>query len=137
MGQTAAEQQPEAEQGAQQETHHERQQQPLSSAAPPPPPPAPVQCSTDPVAAALRKIAVHIAQPRKFVKAAELLRQLFGQEGTLRHAEHGPLAFSALKASMRDPQQAHDPLLAREYSKLFMAASKHAEVRWERQCPPL
>ena len=86
------------------------------------------------MAAALRKIAAHISQPKKFVKAAELLRQLFSQEGTLRHAEHGPLVFSALKAAMRDPQQAHDPLLAREYSKLFTAASKHAEVRWERQC---
>lgn len=42
---------------------------------------------------------------------------------------HGPLLFSALKAAMAEPGRAADPLLAREYSKLFTAASKVAEVR--------
>lgn len=42
---------------------------------------------------------------------------------------HGPLLFSALKAAMAEPERAADPLLAREYSKLFTAASKVAEVR--------
>jgi hypothetical protein len=43
-------------------------------------------------------------------------------------ARHGPLLFSALKAAMADPGHAADPLLAREYLKLFTAASKIAEV---------
>lgn len=81
------------------------------------------------MAAALRKIAGHIPHPKKFAKASELLRALMAEQGpgALRQ-EHMPLLFSALKAAMRDPQQAAEPGLAREYSKLFTAASKHAEV---------
>jgi hypothetical protein len=43
-------------------------------------------------------------------------------------ARHGPLLFSALKAAMADPGQAAEPLLAREYTKLFTAASRVSEV---------
>ncbi|KAL4431489.1 hypothetical protein ABPG75_006745 [Micractinium tetrahymenae] len=108
-------------------------------APPPPPPPPPAAPSgsggggsagggggDDQVAAALRKIASHIGSAKKFVKASQLLRDLLSQ-GPVRVA-HGPLLFSALKAAMADPERAADPLLAREYSKLFTAASKAAEV---------
>lgn len=122
-----AEQQQQQEEGEQ--AAAETGEQPPGAAGPPPP----TSGGQDQVAAALRKIASHIAHPKKFPKASELLRQLFGQ-GALR-AEHGPLAFSALKAAMRDPQRAHDPQLAREYSKLFTVASKHAEVRHHTTCP--
>lgn len=122
-----AEQQQQQEEGEQ--AAAETGEQPPGTAGPPPH----TSGGQDQVAAALRKIASHISHPKKFPKASELLRQLFGQ-GALR-AEHGPLAFSALKAAMRDPQRAHDPQLAREYSKLFTVASKHAEVRHHTSCP--
>ncbi|KAI7836979.1 hypothetical protein COHA_009161 [Chlorella ohadii] len=106
------------------------QQQGTDDAPPPPPPPpaaADEACGpNDQVAAALRKIAGHIGHPKKFGKASQLLRELLAQ-GAVQQA-HGPLLFSALKAAMRDPAQAADPLLAREYSKLFTAASKVSEV---------
>ncbi|PSC74417.1 hypothetical protein C2E20_2477 [Micractinium conductrix] len=100
--------------------------------APPPPPPAAEPTTAgaggadDQVAAALRKISSHIGSPKKFAKASQLLRELLAQ-GAVRQA-HGPLLFSALKAAMGDPAQCGDPLLAREYSKLFTAASKAAEL---------
>jgi hypothetical protein len=48
--------------------------------------------------------------------------------GSLRRRDHGCLAFSALKAAMVDPQRPADPLLAREYLKLFTVASRRSEV---------
>jgi hypothetical protein len=93
-------------------------------AAPPAAPPA------DQVAEALRRIRSHISNPQKFPKASELLRQtLSGQGGAvLDPRTHGPSVFSALAASMTHPSAANDPLLAREYSKLFTAASKRPEL---------
>lgn len=37
-------------------------------------------------------------------------------------------AFAALQAAMTTPSTSHDPLLARDYSKLFTLASKHAAL---------
>lgn len=106
------------------------------AAPPPPPPPEPAPSggaapagggeADNQVSAALRKIASHIGSAKKFVKASQLLRELLSQ-GAVR-VVHGPLLFSALKAAMAEPERAADPLLAREYSKLFTAASKVAEV---------
>lgn len=116
---------PEADAG---EEPQEAQQRGAEDVPPPPPPPPADEAGgpNDQVAAALRKIAGHIGHPKKFSKASQLLRELLAQ-GAVRPA-HGPLLFSALKAAMRDPAQAADPLLAREYSKLFTAASKMADV---------
>lgn len=80
----------------------------------------------DQITAALLRITSHISNPKKFPKASELLRQLFSQ-GVLQE-RHGSLLFEALSASMKDPSRANDPMLAREYSKLFTVASKHPEV---------
>eukprot|EP00887_Chlorella_sp_A99_P008277 scaffold12.g8277.t1 len=107
--------------------------EPGPDAPPPPPPLEAVGGPKDQVAAALRKIVGHIGQPKKFVKASGLLRELMSQArppprrrvGALRPF-HGPMLFSALKAAMRDPAQAADPLLAREYSRLFQAAAAKA-----------
>lgn len=49
------------------------------------------------------------------------------QDAVLR--SHGPLLFSALKAAMADPGRAADPLLCREYLKLFTSASQLSEAR--------
>ncbi|KAL4419554.1 hypothetical protein ABPG77_006885 [Micractinium sp. CCAP 211/92] len=108
-----------------------QQQETNDGGVPPPPPPAPSSGSgsgtaDDQVAAALRRIASHIGSAKKFAKASQLLRELLSQ-GAVR-VPHGPLLFSALKAAMAEPGRAADPLLAREYSKLFTAASKVAEV---------
>ncbi|PRW20364.1 hypothetical protein C2E21_9030 [Chlorella sorokiniana] len=124
------EQQP-AEAAAADEQPQAEQQQGTDDVPPPPPPPPPPAADeaggpSDQVAAALRKIAGHIGHPKKFAKASQLLRELLAQ-GAIQQA-HGPLLFSALKAAMRDPAQAADPMLAREYSKLFTAASKVSDV---------
>jgi len=85
------------------------------------------------IVAALQRITSHISNPKKFCKAAELLRQLLTQlpGGALdiHNRNHGNAVFTALVASMEeDPTRSNDPLLAREYSKLFTAASKHPEL---------
>ena len=105
----------------------------------------------DQVEQALRKIAGSIGKPSKFVKAAALVRQLLagGQLSRERHRqplfEVGSLAqvhvhamhaapdtllmrVQVLRASMVNPETSSMPELAREYSKLFTAASKHREV---------
>lgn len=83
--------------------------------------------NSDQITSALRRIAKHISSPDKFVKSAELLRQLLDHPGIETH--HGPLIFASLTSAVTDPQRAADPLVAREYSKLFTAASNHAQVR--------
>ena len=86
-----AEFQPEA--GQKQEQQEEEDQQGGAAAAvavlaaagaegadvPPPPPPEAVGGPADQVAAALRKLAGHMGQPKKFVRASGLLRELMAQ----------------------------------------------------------
>ncbi|KAK9818350.1 hypothetical protein WJX72_011096 [[Myrmecia] bisecta] len=80
----------------------------------------------DQVAAALSKIKQHIGSRGKFKKASGLLRQLL-QDGNVEKA-HGQLVFEVLAASLRQPSHGVDPELAREYIKLFTAASKLPEL---------
>ncbi|KAK9799798.1 hypothetical protein WJX73_010639 [Symbiochloris irregularis] len=80
--------------------------------------------ASDPVAEALAKIAGFISSPKKFHKASALLRQLL-QDGKVTQLQ-GKLLFEALKASMLDPDLSCEPDFAKEYSKLFTAASKQA-----------
>jgi hypothetical protein len=86
----------------------------------------------DPILAALHRITSHIANPKKFTKASELLRQLLTQSPSaldVSNRRHGNAVFTALVASMEeDPSKSNDPLLAREYSKLFTVASKRPEL---------
>lgn len=88
---------------------------------------------TDQVSAALRRITSHISNPKKFCKASELLRQLLCQSPSgaldVHNCTHGNAVFTALVASMEEnPTRSNDPLVAREYSKLFTVASKHPEL---------
>lgn len=85
------------------------------------------QNNLDQVAAALLRLTGHLGNPKKFSKAAELLTKLF-IDNILDKQKHGSLVFAALEAAMNDPQIAHEPTLARDYSKLFTVASKHAEL---------
>lgn len=80
----------------------------------------------DPVSAALSKIACAISNAKKFHKAAALLRQLL-RDGQVTE-QHGRPLFEALKASMLRPEQACQPDSAKEYSLLFTAASKQAQL---------
>jgi len=54
------------------------------------------------LAAALARIAAHIGNPKKFRRAAVLLRELLAS-GQLQRQTHGRLAFAALDASMGEP----------------------------------
>lgn len=83
----------------------------------------------DQIAIAITKIANHIGQSsKKFIRSSELLRRLL--EGNDVDAEkHGSLIFSALAASMVDPDRSSDPMVGREYYKLFSLSSSRLEVR--------
>jgi len=83
--------------------------------------PTPAPGAADAVAGALARIASHLGNPAKFVKASGLLRQLVDQ-GVLTKAHRQPL-FAALRAAFADPGRATDPQLRREYSKLARAAA--------------
>ena len=123
----------------------------------------------DQVVAALKRIGTFIGSPKKFVKAAGLLRQLLAS-GQLTRDCHKQALFEVclcelgspvpctawslsckqlqvpgrsctlhragnnvqvLVASMADPESSANPELAREYSKMFTAASKSREVHSE------
>ena len=98
----------------------------ISTAQPPSTAPPSISSPEDQITAALQRITSHISNPKKFPKASELLRQLFSQGVLTQH--HGSSVFGALVASMEDPKRSNDPMLAREYSKLFTVASRHPEV---------
>ncbi|KAL6772190.1 CGL141 [Auxenochlorella protothecoides x Auxenochlorella symbiontica] len=90
---------------------------------PPPPPPPPV----DGIALALEKIASHIPQPSKLVKASRLLRQLL-EQGTLDPEAHGPLVYRALVGSLSGAAAGDETPVALELSKVFTLASKRGQL---------
>jgi hypothetical protein len=90
-----------------------------------------IQCAgEDQVSQALKKLATHLGNPKKFRKAAPLLRQLLMDNKV--DKSHAGLLFEALKAAMVDPNRAMEAALSKEYVKLFTAASKLNEVIYVR-----
>lgn len=75
--------------------------------------PAQIAAAHAQLTAAIRKIASHIGSPKKFVKAAALLKKLL-EEGNV-EAAHGRDVFEALKQGMNDTSLCMDPNLRREY----------------------
>ena len=53
----------------------------------------PADQPADHLTVALRKLATHIGEPKKFHKAAELLLQLLHQHGAALDKPHAPLLF--------------------------------------------
>ena len=78
----------------------------------------------------LRRIANHISQPRKFVKASELMRRLLKELGEKesRSSSIQDGVLEVLRASMKDPGNVLDPAFAVEYSRLFSTAPSYLEV---------
>jgi len=72
----------------------------------------------DQVSTALGKIAHHISNPKKFLKAASLLLELLSPPSTL-SSHHTGLLFNALTASMTDTKLPQQPDLSRTFAKLF------------------
>ncbi|KAK9824923.1 hypothetical protein WJX74_007145 [Apatococcus lobatus] len=83
------------------------------------------------LAAALRRLATHISNPKKMKKAGCLLRQLLS-DGKIEQS-HSSLVFEVLRSAMRKPANATDPTLIKEYERLFSTASKHADIFSPRQ----
>lgn len=99
-----------AEQRQQQQQHDDTEAP--GPSAPPPPPAAEV-------GPALLKIANHISNPAKFVKASGLLRQLI-TSGVLSCVHRAEL-FAAMRAAFSNPDRANDPALRRDYRRLVNA----------------
>lgn len=84
--------------------------------------------TSDQISLAIEKITSHIGQTsRKFLKSSELLRKLL-EGSNVEAGKHGSLLFSALVASMVNPDRPLDPMLGREYYKLFCLANSRHEV---------
>lgn len=97
--------------------------EPSAAAAAPEPTPAPAAAGPS---QALDKIAVHIANPKKFTKAASLALTLM-RSGELSRA-HGKSLFKVLSAAMEPtPRRANDAAVRFEYRELFDAAEECAE----------
>lgn len=77
--------------------------------------------SDDQVPIALARIASHISNPKKFAKAAGLLRQLI-EGGALSKAHRRPL-FAAIKAAFADSATVTEPTTRREYTRLIKAVA--------------
>lgn len=82
---------------------------PFQSKSPPP---------VDQVSTALVRIAKHVSNPNKFIKAASLLLELLSQPSSI-SPDNIDLLFNALIASMQNTKLPEQPDLSRTYAKLF------------------
>lgn len=79
---------------------------------------------------ALDRVVKHIQQPRKFLKASEILRRIL-DELKSKNASSNELferVFWAMRASMKDPEIFLDHANALEYSRLFLSATDYFKV---------
>jgi hypothetical protein len=91
---------------------------PVEPSKEPPQANSPSPVVVDQVSTALGKIANHISNPKKFLKAASLLLELLSQPSTL-SSHHTDLLFNAMTASMTDTKLPQQPDLSRSFAKLF------------------
>ena len=88
--------------------------------------PTTTEATSEQVVEAMAKIASHIGNPGKFLKASKLALQLL-QSGSVTSATADPF-FAILKAAMTKPSYAIDAGLRRDYQALFAEVHNRLEV---------